>query len=47
MSSDLEAFLAEVRDLDNPSAEDERRVARALHASIAAGVVSTVAAPIW
>ena len=43
MSSELERLLRDVRALDDPSPEDQARVLRAVHASIAAGVVSTVA----
>jgi hypothetical protein len=43
MSSDIDAFLAGVRDADDPSSADEQRVMRALRVSIAAGVASSVA----
>lgn len=43
MSVDIESFLAEVRDAEGPSADDQRRVLGVLRASIAAGVVSSVA----
>ncbi|HEY3496318.1 MAG TPA: hypothetical protein VGK73_16575 [Polyangiaceae bacterium] len=44
MSPETEAFLASVREAEDPSAEDEQRVLRAVRVALAAGVVAGAAA---
>ena len=44
MRPETEAFLEQVRHAEAPSQEDEQRVLRALQASVAAGMMSSVAA---
>ena len=46
MSPETEALLNVVRDAENPSATDERRVLGAVRMTIAAGVVSSTAASV-
>jgi hypothetical protein len=45
MKSETDAFLDRVRDAELPTAADEARVQRALHAAVAAGVLASVSVP--
>lgn len=47
MTPETESFLDRVRHAEQPSQEDEQRVLHALQASVAAGVIGSVAVSSW